>query len=124
VTGGPVASGADEYNYDMIFDADQNGVYHMYCSGATNSADWFEVAAYGGGRPVWIEEQQGGFEGDTEYAPYQLGRQEVAAADGWEGWTPWEGDYWENNPGVCIGPNPESGAAGNIDWNPGHNQCG
>jgi|ERR1700728_940045 len=36
VTPGPVASGADEYNYDMIYDPVENGAYHMYWSSATN----------------------------------------------------------------------------------------
>jgi hypothetical protein len=39
-------------------------------------------------------EQESGFEEATEYAPYHLGRQEVAAADGLEGWTPWTGAAW------------------------------
>lgn len=106
----------------MIYDPEENGAYHMYWSSATNQAYWFEVARYGGGRPVDIGEQEAGFEGATEYAPYHLGRQMVAAlASG--GWTSWEGDWWYKNPGVCMWANSESSAAGNIEWDPGHNKC-
>jgi hypothetical protein len=119
---GPVASGSGQYNYDLIYDAEKNGVYHVYWSAATNTANWFEVARYGGGRPILIGEQEGGLEVSSEVNPYHAGRQEVAASNGGE-WFPWTGVGWLKDPGVCIGANRENGAAGNIEWTPGHNEC-
>lgn len=119
---GPVASGSGEYNFTLIFDGELNGVYKVYWSSATNTANWFEVARFGGGRPVYLEYQEGGLEVASEDNPYHAGRDEVAASNG-STWYPWTGAFWEHNPGVCIGHNRESSAAGNIEWTPGHNEC-
>jgi len=73
-TTGPVESGSGDYNYDLIQDTEQNGVIHVYWSGATNTADWFEVARYGGGRPVYIEHNEGGLEAATEDTPSKASR--------------------------------------------------
>lgn len=122
VAPGPVASGSGEYNFDMIFDAEKNGAYHMYWSTATNTANWIEAARYGGGRPVNIERQEGGLEVASEDNPLHAGRQMVAASNGGE-WWPWTGATTFKDKGVCIGANRENGAAGNIEWTPGHNEC-
>jgi hypothetical protein len=119
---GPVASGSGEYNYTLIFDPEYNGVYHVYWSAATNTAQWFEVAQFGGGRPVDIEENEGGLEAATEDNPYHAGRQEVAVSNG-GAWYPWSGASWYKSPGTCIGHNREQTAEGNIEWDPGHNEC-
>jgi hypothetical protein len=118
---GPVASGSGEYNYDLIFDAEHNGVYRVYWSTATNTWNWTEVTRFSGW-PVWISEEEGGMEAASEDAPLHAGRQEVAASNGGE-WWPWGGATWYHSPGVCIGSNRELPAAGNIEWTPGHNEC-
>jgi hypothetical protein len=38
-------------------------------------------------------------------------------------WYPWSGAKWFHNRGVCIGHNRENTAEGNIEWDPGHNEC-
>ncbi len=122
ITPGPVASGSGQYNYDMIYDAEHNGAYHLYWSSATNTANFFEVARYGGGWPAFITYQEAGMEAASESAPYHAGRQEVAAYNGGE-WLPWTGAVKYHDPGVCIGNNRELSAAGDIEWTPGHNEC-
>lgn len=119
---GPVASGSGQYNYDMIYDSEHNGAFHVYWSAATNTANFFEVARYGGGFPVFITEQQAGLEDAQDNVPYHAGRQEVAIYNGGE-WLPWTGALRYHDRGVCIGTNRELGAAGDIEWTPGHNEC-
>jgi hypothetical protein len=119
---GPVTSGSGQYNYVEIFDTEHNGVYHVFWSGATNTTNWFEVARFGGGRPTLIGEVQGGLEVASNVNPYHAGRQEVALTNGGE-WVPWSGAAWYKDRGVCIGSNRELGAAGDIEWTPGHNEC-
>jgi hypothetical protein len=121
---GPVASGSGQYNFNLIYDTTHNGVYHVYWSSATNTANWFEVAQYGGGRPGVIQYQEAGLEVATETNPYHAGRQEVAAGGpNPPEWSAWTGAKWSHDRGICIGSNRELGAAGNIEWTPGHNEC-
>lgn len=122
VAPGPVESGSGKYNFTMIFDSESNGAYHVYWSGETGHADWFEVARFGGGRPVKIEYEEAGLEAATEINPYHAGRHEVAVSNGGT-WYPWSGAGRYHSPGVCIGTNRENGAEGNIEWTPGHNEC-
>jgi hypothetical protein len=123
-TTGPVESGSGKYNFDMLYDETVNGHWKAYWSAATNKAEWFSVKEWTGW-PYWYTEQEAGMEAASEYAPYHAGRDEVAAANKApsEFWGPWTGATYENDPGVCIGHNRESGAAGNIEWTPGHNSC-
>lgn len=121
-TPGPVASGSGEYNYTMIYDSERNGAYHVYWSAATNTANFYEVARYGGGRPENIEYEEAGLEVATEINPLHAGRHEVAVSNG-GAWYPWSGAKWFHNRGVCIGHNRENTAEGNIEWDPGHNEC-
>jgi hypothetical protein len=64
-------------------------------------------------------------EAGSEYPPLRAGRQEVAASNKpfKEAWLPWTGTTKYSDPGACINSNRENGAAGNIEWTPGHNEC-
>jgi hypothetical protein len=119
---GPVESGSGAYNYTLIQDTEQNGVYHVYWSAATNTANWFEVAQYGGGRPVYIEKVEGGLEVASEDNPYHAGRDEVALTNGGS-WSAWPEAQWFANAGICMNNNRENSSTGNIEWDPGHNEC-
>jgi hypothetical protein len=126
VTTGPVESGSGKYNYDMLYDETVDGHWKMFWSGATNKVEWFAVQTVTGFAKNWYTQQEAGMEAGSEYAPYHAGRDEVAASNkGFETstWLPWTGATTKHNPGVCIGTNRENGAAGNIEWTPGHNEC-
>jgi hypothetical protein len=119
---GPVESGSGYYNYTLIQDTEKNGVYHVYWSAATNTAQWFEVAQYGGGRPVYIQEDEAGLEAATEINPYHAGRDYVWTTQG-GAWSLWSEAEWYASPGICMNNNRENRSTGNIEWDPGHNEC-
>jgi hypothetical protein len=97
----------NEYNHYVLFDANLNGVFHIYWGCC-------EVASYGGW-PVYLMEQEGGIEAAADSQPYNWGKQEVAASNGGE-WTPWSGATMFKTGGVCVAVNPDNSAAGNMTW--------
>jgi hypothetical protein len=125
-TTGPVESGSGKYNYDMIYDEKVDGHWKFFWSGATNEPKWFAVETVSGFAKNWYSAQEAGMEASTEYAPTHAGREGVAATNkGFEltSYLPWTGASKVSDPGVCINTNRENGAAGNIEWTPGHNEC-
>lgn len=98
----------ESYNHYVLFDSEVNGRWHVYWGCC-------EVGYYGGGWPAYLMEQEAGIEAATSVQPYNWGRQMVAASDGGE-WWPWTGAWTSHDPGICVAPNAESSAAGNIMW--------
>jgi hypothetical protein len=102
---------ANTYNHYVIFDSEVNGAWHVYwgCCEVAKLAGW----------PVYASVLEAGFEGGANSQPYNWGRQMVAASDGGAWWS-WSGPYAAaknfRSPGMCIEPNVESSAAGNVMW--------
>lgn len=119
---GPVESGSGYYNYTLIQDTEQNGVYEVYWSAATNKAEWDQVAEYGGGRPLYIQEIEAGLEIASEDNPYHSGRDEVAVTNAGP-WYEWPEAKWFANAGICMNNNREDRNTGDIEWDAGHDEC-
>jgi hypothetical protein len=99
---------AGEYNHYVLYDPSVNGLWRIYWGCC-------EVGSYGGGWPAYLMKQEGGIEAATPGQPYNWGKQQVAASDGGE-WTPWSGASMLKTAGICVAPNSESPAAGNMMW--------
>jgi hypothetical protein len=122
---GPVASGAGQYNYSMIWDAYHNGCWYAYWSGATNTWNPFPVGM-NCGKGVYITEQEDGMEASDNTEPSHRGRDGVMASEGRTSgnppseWFLWTGAQYNHDPGICVGPNPELGnpppVGGNHEW--------
>jgi hypothetical protein len=99
----------NNYNHYVLYDAEQNGRWHIYWGCC-------EVASYGGGWPVYLMQQEAGIEAATPEQPYNWGRQAVAASDG-GAWTAWNGISYRRDPGICIAQNIDyPSAEGDIMW--------
>jgi hypothetical protein len=55
---GPVASGSGQYNYDMIYDAEANGLYRVYWSAATNRPTGFRSPNTVVGGPLTLKNKK------------------------------------------------------------------